>query len=90
MKVLRVTADTQIATGICYIKQVILDHSSATSAIIYNEDGSSKTAAAKVLTIHNSETELTAQITFPGKRGIRLSDGCYIDYNAGEVYLVMG
>jgi len=87
---IRIAADTQLAKGTYYIKAVILDHSEATSAIFYNEADNSTTAGADLLTIHNSSSELTKMLVFPGKRGIRFNTGVYIDYNAGTIYVIPG
>ena len=89
MQLIRLAADGQISTVACFIKCIILDHSSATSAILYNEATNSTTAGADLLTIHNSTSELTKVIIFPG-RGARFFTGCYCDYNAGTIYYALG
>jgi hypothetical protein len=89
MDYIRIVGDTQISTVACFIKSIILDHSSATSLILYNEATSAKTASADLLTVHNSTSELTKVITFPG-RGLRFNTGCYCDWNAGTIYYALG
>jgi len=87
---IRIAADTQLATTTYFIKAIYLDHSEATSAIFYNEADSSKTEGADLLTIHNSASELTKCVVFPGIRGVRFPVGCYIDYTAGTLYIIPG
>ena len=89
MDYIRVVADTQISTVPCFIKSIVLNHSSATSLVLYNEATSNKTAGADVFTLQSDATELTKVIIFPG-RGLRFYTGCYLDYNAGTVYYAMG
>jgi hypothetical protein len=89
MDYIRIAADTQISTVACFIKSIILDHSSATSLILYNEATSAKTAGADFLTVRNTTSELTKVITFPG-RGLRFNTGCHCKYNAGTIYYALG
>lgn len=89
MNLIRIVADTQVSTKACFIKMIILDHSAATSLVLYDEADSSKTAASKKLTLRNTAEEKTKTIIFPG-RGLRLPNGCYIDYNAGEIFYGIG
>ena len=85
----RIVASTQVSTVACFLKMIVLDHSSATFLEIFDEATSSQTDAVKKLYLRNSSVELTKEIIFPG-RGLRLPNGCYIVYAAGEIFYAMG
>ena len=89
MDLIRIVADTQVSTVACFIKCIILDHSSGTFCEIFDEADTSETDAARKLTLRNSATELTKIIIFPG-RGLRLPTGCFIAYEAGEIFYAKG
>lgn len=89
MDLIRIVADTQVRTSACFIKCIILDHASGTFCEIFNEADSSETDAARRLTLRNSTTELTKMVVFPG-RGLRLETGCFIAYEAGEIFYAVG
>ena len=81
------TANTIVRNDTCRIKKIILEHSSATTAVIYDEADGSATAGNKVWTLRNTTTVLSDEIDF-GEEGIQFTYGCYIDWNAGSVLVI--
>lgn len=88
MDLVRIVASTQVSTVACFIKMIILDHSAGTFLEVFDEATNSQTDASKKLYLRNSTTELTKIIEFPG-RGLRLPTGCYIVYDAGEIFYAL-
>ena len=85
-KILTIGADTQVCNAPCLVKKIALYHTSATTADIYNEADSDKTAANKVWTLGNTTTILKDEIDF-GDEGAFFHEGLYIDWTAGLVLI---
>lgn len=82
------TGDTQVCNGPCRIKKIALEHSSATTAVIYDEVKSDGlTSAKKVWTLRALTNKLTDEIDF-GDKGAFFHEGCYVDHNAGIVLVI--
>ena len=80
-------ADTQVCNAPCLVKKIALYHTTATTADIYNEATSDKTAAKKVWTLGNTTNVLKDEIDF-GDKGAFFHEGLYIDWNAGLILIV--
>jgi hypothetical protein len=83
-KVVKIGEDTQVCNAPCIVKKVALYHTSATTAVIYNEKDSDKTAGNMIFTLGNTTSNLHAEIDF-GDKGAFFNEGLYIDWNAGMV-----
>jgi len=86
-KIKTIGADTQICNAPCLVKKIALYHSAATTADIYNEATSDKTAAKKVWILGNTTSVLKDEIDF-GDEGAFFYEGLYIDWNAGLILIV--
>ena len=86
-KTLTIGADTQVCNAPCLIKKIALYHSAATTADIYNEATSDKTATKKVWILGNTTSVLKDEIDF-GDEGAFFHEGLYIDWNAGLILIV--
>ncbi|HDP36344.1 MAG TPA: hypothetical protein ENN27_00525 [Candidatus Atribacteria bacterium] len=88
-RVLRIAADTQLDIAVpIRILGARLVHTAATTCDIYDEADSSKTAAAKRIALVTTASKLSDEAILP-YGGILLSNGCYIDWTAGELFLVI-
>ena len=91
-KCIRIVADTQLAMNVpIRIMGARLVHTGETTADIYDEADSSKTAAKKriaLVTRFNADTveNLSNEAKLPVD-GLLFTEGCYIDWAAGEVFL---
>ncbi len=91
-KCIRIVADTQLAMNVpIRIMGARLVHTDETTADIYDEADSSKTAAKKriaLVTRFNADTveNLSNEAKLPVD-GLLFTEGCYIDWAAGEVFL---
>ena len=81
------TGDTQVCNDHCIVKKIILYYAGATTAPIYDEKDSAKTGTKRVWTLTSSTTIPRDEIDF-GIEGAFFHEGCYIDWNAGEVLVV--
>ena len=81
------TGDTQVCNDHCIVKKIILYHAGVTTAPIYDEKDSSKTAGKRVWTLTSSVAIPRDEIDF-GIEGASFKEGCYIDWTAGEVLVV--
>lgn len=82
------TGDTQVCNDHCRVKKLALEHSSATTAVIYDEVKSDGlTAGKKVWTLRVLTNKLTDEIDF-GDEGAFFHEGCYVDHNNGIVLVV--
>lgn len=89
MDLIRVVADTQVSKVACFMKMIILSHTSATDCEVYDEATNTQTVAKRKLYLRSTTYELTKVVTFPG-RGLRLPAGCFIDWKAGEIWVGLG
>lgn len=86
MEIIRIAANTQLSREVpIYVYGARLVHSADTTADIYDEDDSSKTAAKKKIPLRTSAEVLVDEVKF-GKP-VRFSEGVYVDWTAGEVFL---
>ncbi len=91
-KCIRIVADTQLAMNVpIRIMGARLVHTGETTTDIYDEADSSKTAAKKriaLVTRFNADTveNLSDEAKLPVD-GLLFTEGCYIDWAAGEVFL---
>lgn len=92
MQIIRIAADTQLAYNVpITIYGARLVHTEATTAGIYDEAGAtpgSPTAALKRIALAVMANQLTDEPKIP-EEGIKFSAGCYVEYNAGEVFLTV-
>lgn len=93
MRVIRIVADTQMAVEVpITIYGARLVHGTTTTADIYDEAGATlgsptpalKRIAMKVVTNYN----LVDDVPLP-EQGIKFAAGCYVEFNAGEVFLTV-
>ncbi|TET08514.1 MAG: hypothetical protein E3J83_03490 [Candidatus Atribacteria bacterium] len=89
MDLIRVVANTQVSTVACFMKMIILSHTIATDCEVYNEATNAQTVAKRKLYLRSNAQCLTKIVVFPG-RGLRLQEGCFIDWKAGEIWVGMG
>ena len=89
MDLQRIVSDLQVRIHPCFLKMIILSHTSATDCEVYNEATNTQTVAKRKLWLRTTANELTKAITFPG-RGLRLEEGLFIDWKAGEIWVGMG
>lgn len=85
-KVAKFTADGNLNHPVV-VRKVILEHSSATTAAVYNEGSDSHTAALLICTVRNTTTALVTEVDF-GEEGTVFKNGCGIDWNAGTVLVL--
>jgi len=89
MQIIRIAADTQLAYDVpITIYGARLVHTEATTCNIYDEADSSKTAAKKRIALAVMANQLTDEPNIPAE-GIKFSEGCYVDWTAGEVFLIV-
>ncbi len=76
-----VTADAQVVAGDCYFVGAELSHTTDTNMILYNENGSSKTAAKMMATLKVTDEVQhdSMSIPIPGVK----CEGIYADWTAG-------
>ena len=93
MRIIRIAADTQMTMEVpITIYGARLVHGTTTTADVYDEAGATegsptaalKKIAMKVVTNYN----LVDDVPLP-ENGIKFAAGCYIEYNAGEVFLTV-
>jgi len=83
---IRIAATTQLAINVpIRILGARLVHTTATTADIYDEADSSTTAAKKKIALATTTTRLSD--VDEAKKGILFSTGCYVAWNAGEIFL---
>lgn len=75
-----ITTATQLTNDITFIKSIILDRGSATSATIYDEATGGTTT--EFMTVHNSTSRLTVPIILANPA--QLENGCYVVPEAGK------
>ncbi|MFZ7134339.1 MAG: hypothetical protein ACOWWR_18490 [Eubacteriales bacterium] len=80
------TADGNINHQVV-IRKIILEHSEATTAVIYNEATNDHTAGKLECTVRNTTGNLVGEIDF-GESGTLFNEGCGVDYNAGTVIVM--
>ena len=92
MQIIRIVADTQLAYAVpITIYAARLVHTGATTADIYDEAGAtlgSPTAALKRIALVVVADPLSNEAKIPAC-GIKFAAGCYIEWNAGEVFLTI-
>jgi len=89
MDLIKIGADTQVSLKGCFIKMLVIDHSTATVVALYNEADNSHTAAKRKFSMRTTAEELYKAEIFPG-RGLRFGTACHIDWTAGDVYYGLG
>ncbi len=83
---IRIATDTQLTYELpIRILGARLVHTGATTVDMYDEADSSKTAATKKIALATTTTVLSDSDV--SKKGVLFSTGCYIDWNAGELFL---
>ena len=92
MQVIRIVADTQLAYAVpITIYGARLVHTGATTADIYDEASAtagSPTAALKRIGLATTTTILSDDAKIPAC-GIKFAAGCYVEFNAGEIFLTI-
>ena len=90
MRIIRIATNTQLALALpITIYGARLSHTATTTADIYDEVDSSSTAAKKkfaLRTLTNYHVKDNARIP---KSGIKFTEGCYVAWVAGEVFLTV-
>lgn len=82
------TGDKQVCNAPCRIKKLALEHSAATTALIYDQFRTNGlTAGKKVWTLRTLANKLTDEIDF-GDEGALFHEGCYVDHNNGIVLVI--
>ena len=91
MQIIRIVKDTQLAYDVpITIYGARLVHTGATTAGIYDEaDVTSPTAAKKRIALAVTSTYGIVDDANIPACGIKFSEGCYVDYDAGEVFLTV-
>ncbi len=93
MRIIRIASDTQMAVEMpVTIYGARLVHNNTTTADIYDEAGAtagSPTATLKKIAMKTVQNyNLVDDVPLP-EQGIKFAKGCYIEYNAGEVFLTV-
>lgn len=90
MRIIRIAENTQLALELpITIYGARLSHTATTTADIYDEVDSTSTAAKKKIalrTLTNYHVKDNARIP---KSGIKFTEGCYIAYALGEIFLTV-
>ncbi len=90
---MRIVADTQLAIDVpIRILGARLVHTGAATANIYNEAAAtpgSPTAAKKKMALSTADTYIFKDDVNMPRDGILFTEGCYIEYDAGEVFLTV-
>lgn len=91
-KCILITADTQLAIYVpirIMGARLVTTSGDVTTAGVYDQAGAtpgSPTATKKVIALANTTTKLIDQPKLP-KDGLLLTEGCYVEWTKGEVFL---
>ena len=91
-KCIKIAEDTQLAYNVpirVMGARLVTTSGDVTTAGVYDEAGAtadSPTAANKVIALANTTTKLIDEAKLP-KDGLLLTNGCYVEYTKGEVFL---
>jgi len=89
-KIMRIVADTQLAIDVpIRILGARLVHTGATTCEIYDEADSSKTAAKRKMALSTADTYIFKDDVNIPRDGILFTEGCFVDWTAGEVFLTL-
>jgi len=93
MQIIRIAADTQLAYAVpITIYAARLQYQGDTTAAIYDEAGAtagSPTAALKRIGLETLATYKSTDDALIPAGGVKFAVGCYVEFNAGEVFLTV-
>ena len=93
MQIIRIAADTQLAYAVpITIYGARLQYQGATTAAIYDQAGAtpnSPTDTCKRIGLETLATYKSTDDALIPAGGVKFSAGCYVEFNAGEVFLTI-